>query len=534
MDNLKDLVRKVFVNYLQFNKYKLSSIDWVKLYGYYNIIMFAYKILLNSRKNIRNTIKMIPYVKNKISLERQKIIMNIHTKFDNQLDNIEPQELPHIGFNSDKLVGLFELMAKKGDIKYRDGRVSGATYSNNKDLDNTMTKIFPYFNKSNPLHTNLYPAVRKMEQECIAIMIKMFNGNDGSNGSNGSNGTCCGTFTSGGTESILLACKTYRDRALAELNIREPEIIVSSTVHCAFNKACKYFNIKLVMIPCTENGYYDTYKLEKSITSNTILIVGSTPSYNLGIIDQCLKLNDIALKHNISLHIDACIGSFLVNLSDYKFDFTLPAVTSISADFHKYGLSPKGASSILYRNKELMKYQYFIDEKWSGGIYASTAFAGSRCGNIVALTWATLMYHGSLGYQANYKHIMVLKDYFIDKIRGIHELYIYGNPVLSIIAVNSNELNINTVADELKNKSWEVNVIQFPRGFHFCITSYHTKEVLDNFFYDLTNIINDLTSDGKGNETYSPCIYGTMEKINDTDIMNDVITDYLHVVNGAL
>ena len=313
MDDFKELFRKLFVNYLQFNKYKLSSIDWVKLYGYYNIIMFAYKILLNSRKNIRNTIKMIPYVKNKISVERQKIIMNIHAKFDKQLDNIEPQVLPHIGFSSDKLVGLFELMAKKGNIKYRDGRVSGATYSNNKDLDNTMTKIFPYFNKSNPLHTNLYPAVRKMEQECIAIMIKMFNGNDGSNGSNG---TCCGTFTSGGTESILLACKTYRDHALAEKNIKEPEIIVSSTVHCAFNKACKYFNIKLVMIPCNENGYYDTYKLEKSITSNTILIVGSTPSYNLGIIDQCLKLNDIALKHNIPLHIDACIGSFLVNLID--------------------------------------------------------------------------------------------------------------------------------------------------------------------------------------------------------------------------
>ena len=524
MDDLKDLFRKLFVNYLNYDNYNLSSIDLVKMYGYYNIIMFVYQILLNSRKNIRNTIKMIPYVKNKINTERQKIIMNIHTKFDEQLNNIEPQVLPHIGFSSDKLVELFEVMASKGDIKYRNGRVSGATYSNNKDLDNTIAKIFPYFNKSNPLHTNLYPAVRKMEQECIEIIINMFNGND----------EVCGSFTSGGTESILLACKTYRDRALTEQNIIEPEIIVSSTVHCAFNKACKYFNIKLVMIPCNENGYYDTYKLEKSINSNTILIVGSTPSYNLGIIDQCLKLNDIALKHNIPLHLDACIGSFLVNFSNYKFDFTLSAVTSISADFHKYGQSPKGASSILYRNKDIMKYQYFIDEKWSGGIYASSAFAGSRCGNIVALTWATLMYHGSLGYQANYKHIMVLKDYFIDKICGIPELYIYGNPILSIIAVNSNELNINNVADELKNKSWEVNVIQNPRGFHFCITSYHTKEVLDNFFYDLTNIINDLKSDGKGTETYSPCIYGTMEKINDSDIMNDVITDYLHVVNGAL
>ena len=531
MDDLKDLVRKVYVNYLHYNNYKITKIDWIKLYGYYNIIMFAYKILLNSRRNIRNTIKMIPYVKNKISSERQKIIMNIHTKFDEQLENIDPQQLPGIGFNSDKLVSLFDTMATKGDIKYRNGRVSGATYSNNRDLDNTLAKLFPYFNKSNPLHTNLYPAVRKMEQECIAIMIKLFNGSDGSDGSDG---TCCGTFTSGGTESILLACKTYRDHALAEKNIKSPEIIVSSTVHCAFNKACKYFNIKLVMIPCNKNGYYDTYKLEKAINPNTILIVGSTPSYNLGIIDQCDKLNAIALNHDVPLHLDACIGSFLINFSYVKYDFRLEGVTSISADFHKYGQSPKGASAIMYRNKDLMKYQYFIDEKWSGGIYASSAFAGSRCGNIVALTWATLMYHGSLGYEANYKHIMDLKSYFINKIHKISELYIYGNPVLSIIAVNSNELNINTVAEEMQKKSWEVNVIQNPRGFHFCITSYHSKEVLDNFFYDLTNIINDLKSDGNGTETYSRCIYGTMEKINDSDIMNDVITDYLHIVNGAL
>jgi sphinganine-1-phosphate aldolase len=524
MDDLKDLVRKVYVNYFHSNNYKITKIDWIKLYGYYNIIMLAYQILRNSRRNIRKTIKMLPYVKNKISSERQKIILNIHSKFDEQLENIDSQDLPDIGFNSVKLVSLFDTMTTKGSIKYRDGRVSGATYSNNKDLDCTLAKIFPYFNKSNPLHTNLYPAVRKMEQECIAIMIKLFNGSY----------NVCGTFTSGGTESILLACKTYRDKALVEQNISKPEIIVSSTVHCAFNKACKYFNIKMVMIPCNENGYYDIYKLEKAINNNTILIVGSTPSYNLGIIDQCDKLNTIALKHKVSLHLDACIGSFLINFSYVNYDFRLDGVTSISADFHKYGQSPKGASSIMYRNKELMKYQYFIDEKWSGGIYASSAFSGSRCGNIVALTWATLMYHGYLGYEENYKHIMELKSYFINKINKISDLYIYGNPILSIIAVNSNELNINTIAEELKKKSWEVNVIQFPRGFHFCLTSYHSKEVLDNFFYDLTNIINKLKCDGKGTETYSPCIYGTMEKINDSDIMNDVITDYLHVVNGAL
>ena len=503
---------------------KVKNIDLIKMYGYIQIIKFVYSILLNSKYYFKYTIKKIPYVQNKITEERTKIINNLHQKFDKQIEGLKLHDLPQIGFSSEAILNEFKLMNTYGTIKYRDGRVSGATYSNNLNLDKLLVKLFPYFNKSNPLHTTLYPCVRKMEQECIQIMIKLFNGTKDT----------CGVFTSGGTESILMACKTYRDYALKEKDISEPEIIISSTAHCAFNKACKYFNIKLVMIPCTENGYYDIYGLKRAINKNTILIVGSTPSYNLGLIDQCQELNDMALKYKIPLHLDACIGSFLINFSEYKYDFSLKGVTSISADFHKYGQSPKGASSIMYSNKELMKYQYFIDEKWSGGIYASSTFSGSRCGNIVALTWATLMYFGIDGYQHNYDHIMKLNNYFINKINEIPELYIYGTPKLSIIAINSNSLNINLVADELKNKTWEVNVVQNPRGFHFCITSFHTKEVLDNLFYDLNNIINNLKDNGNGDIKYSPCIYGTMEKIDDSDLMCEIITDFLYVVNGAL
>ena len=291
----------------------------------------------------------------------------------------------------------------------------------------------------------------------------------------------------------------------------------------------------MVTIPCNEYGYNNVHLFETCINKNTIMIVGSTPNYNLGIIDNVIDLNTIAIKHKIPLHLDACIGAFLINFSKFKFDFSLGGVTSISADFHKYGQSPKGASCVMYKNKDIMKYQYFIDEKWSGGIYASSTFSGSRCGNIVALTWATLMYYGENGYKSNYEHIIKLKDYFIENISKIPDLYIYGKPQLSILAVNAAKLNINVVADELKSKLWEVNVIQNPCGFHFCLTSFHTKEVLDNFFYDLKNIINKLNESNKTkNIKYSPCIYGTMEKIDDSDIMNDVITDYLHVVNGAI
>ena len=411
-------------------------------------------------------------------------------------------------------------MKNNFSFDYNNGMVSGSTYSNHNDLDKLLHDIFPYFNKSNPLHTNLYPSIRKMENELILFMKNLFNGNNDT----------CGTFTSGGTESILLACKTYRDY-FKDKGVDNPEIIASSTVHCAFNKACKYFNIKLILINSLENGQYDLKMLKKKINKNTILIVGSTPCYNLGIIDNIEELNKIALEYKIPLHVDACIGSFLINFTDYKYDFSLEGVTSISADFHKYGQSPKGASSILYKNKDFIKYQYFIYKDWSGGIYASSIMSGSRCGNIVALTWATMLYFGKEGYLENYKFIMNLKNNFINEIKKINELFIIGNPELSIIAIGSKVINVNILCDELKKNKWSVNVIQNPTGFHFCLTFYHTIETINNFIADLICLIKKLKNEGI--QKYSSCIYGTMQKIEDDEIIEDVIIDYLNVLNNC-
>ena len=249
----------------------------------------------------------------------------------------------------------------------------------------------------------------------------------------------------------------------------------------------------------------------------------------IGIIDQVHELSRLCLRKNVPLHLDACIGSFLINFLDNSIGFNLRGVTSISADFHKYGNSPKGASCIMYSHKDIMRHQYFIDEKWSGGIYATASFTGSRCGNKVALTWATLLYYGLSGYKNNYDKIIGLKDYFVTELKKISEIYVIGEPQLSIIAIGSDKVNINVLAEELKHKEWEINVIQNPNGFHFCLTSYHTKEIIDLFIADLKDVILE-NRDKK--IKYSPCIYGTMEKINDTEIIKDVISDYLNCING--
>nr|QFG74441.1 MAG: pyridoxal-dependent decarboxylase conserved domain protein [Megaviridae environmental sample] len=497
----------------------LKKTNIITIFGYYYLLNSLYYFIQKKLKTFN--VKNLPYIKNKIDSERANIIQSIKHDLDEENTNVAKyNEIPTIGISQDSLVKIFDKIKNNTSYDYKNGNVSGSMYSKNEGLEQTIIKLFPYFHKSNPLHTNLFPSIRNMENELVTFMIKLFDGSKDT----------CGTFTSGGTESILLACKTYRDYGYSR-GIESPEIIASSTAHCAFNKACKYFNIKLILLPCLYDGTIDLVALKKSISKNTILIVGSTPSYNLGIIDPIDNLSDIALKYNIPLHIDACIGAFLINFTEYKYNFSLKGVTSISADYHKYGQSPKGASCIMYSDKKYMKHQYYIDVKWSGGVYATSTVAGSRCGNIVALTWATLMYTGKHGYLNNYCYIDTLRKHFIMKCNSIDELFIYGNPELSIIAIGSDSININILCDNLKKKKWSINVIQNPNGFHFCLTLYHTEKIINKFIDDVKEILEDLRN--KQFEKFSPCIYGTIQKVNNTGIIEDVVVDYLNVVNNV-
>lgn len=506
--------------FYDFSRTKLENIDCVKVLGYVFILKCGYDFYNTSKLLVWKRVKKLSIVNDKINEKRREIIEQIKEDFKTETYGLKLKpKLPENGIHIDNIDEEFQNMITKRSIDFKKGRMSGATYSKNDELDKVLAQLFKYFNKSNPLHTNLFPAIRKMENECISSMIDLFNGNVDT----------CGVFTSGGTESILMACKTYRDLARKQ-GIKNPEILTSTTVHCAFNKACQYFDIKLIQIPCLKNGRINMVALLKSISDNTILLVGSTPSYNLGIIDQIPELSKLALEYSIYLHVDACIGSFLVNFTDLKYDFSLSGVSSISADFHKYGQTPKGASCIMYKNKDIMKHQYYVDVDWSGGVYASSAMAGSRCGNVVALCWATLMFYGKNGYLKNYRKIKEMNEHLKFRLLEVKEIFIYGVPRLSIVALGSDKININLLAEKLKGRGWSVSVIQNPTGFHFCITSYHTKEIVDNFVNEMKNIISN--EDLKKSNT-SPCIYGTMKKVNDPTIIKSVVSDYLHCVNGV-
>ena len=186
-------------------------------------------------------------------------------------------------------------------------------------------------------------------------------------------------MTSGGTESIILAIKAYRDYARNEKGIENPNIVVPITAHAAFDKGAAMLDMPIIHVPVDpDTQRVNLQKMKRSINSSTCMLVGSAPQFPHGSIDDIEGIAALGLKYDIPVHVDACLGGFLIAFmrdAGYPlkpFDFSVPGVTSISADTHKYGFAPKGSSVILYSNRELRHQQWFTFPDWPGGIYATS------------------------------------------------------------------------------------------------------------------------------------------------------------------
>jgi sphinganine-1-phosphate aldolase len=376
--------------------------------------------------------------------------------------------------------------------KWEDGRVSGAVYHGGKELTQLQTEAFGMFTVANPIHPDVFPGVRKMEAEVVAMVLSLFNAPDGA----------AGVTTSGGTESILMACLSARQKAYQERGVTEPEMILPDTAHAAFLKAGEYFGIKVRLVACKSPTYKVHIPFVTSlINSNTILLVGSAPNYPHGIIDDISALSKLAVKYKIPLHVDCCLGSFIVPFLEKAgfptepFDFRLPGVTSISCDTHKYGFAPKGNSTVLYRNEELRTYQYFVCPNWPGGVYASPSIAGSRPGALIAGAWASMMAQGENGYIEACHKIVGTTRHIESAIRDDPELNtdlrVIGKPILSVVAFTSSSIDIYAVADGMSAKGWHLNALQNPPAVHVAVT-LPIVAVWEQLITDLKAIVADV------------------------------------------
>ncbi|KAH6622803.1 pyridoxal phosphate-dependent transferase [Chaetomium tenue] len=379
--------------------------------------------------------------------------------------------LPKEGWADDAVRKELETLATMDHTRWEDGYVSGAVYHGEDELLKLQTEAYGKFTVANPIHPDVFPGVRKMEAEVVAMVLSLFNAPR----------DAAGVSTSGGTESILMACLSARQKAYVERGITEPEMILPDTAHTAFRKAGEYFKIKVHLVACPAPSYQvDIRRVARLVNRNTILLVGSAPNFPHGIIDDISALSKLAVKKRLPLHVDCCLGSFLVpflekaGFETAPFDFRLKGVTSISCDTHKYGFAPKGNSTVLYRTQALRTYQYFVDPAWPGGVYASPGIAGSRPGALIAGCWASLMTVGETGYLKSCTQIVGTTKRLLTHLQThptlSAELEILGNPLVSVVAFRARSLNIYDVADAMSARGWHLNALQDPPAIHVAVT----------------------------------------------------------------
>jgi sphinganine-1-phosphate aldolase len=423
------------------------------------------------------------------------------------------QTLPDEGWSEEQVSEYLSMLSKRDYEKTHSGKISGAIYRDG--LEKIMARAFEYYCMSNPLHPDLFASLRKMEAEVVAMTLEIFHGTKEQKG-DGVDGT--GVVTSGGTESILLAVKTYRDIARKYRGVTEPELIISSTAHAAFDKACEFFNVKLIKVPADPVTFKaDVRAMERAISSSTIALVGSAPSFPQGVLDPIEDLAAVARKFNLPLHVDACLGSFLIAFSEEagfplpRFDFRVPGVTSISADTHKYGYAPKGSSVLMYSSPFYRHEQYFVVSQWTGGIYASPTIAGSRPGALIASCWAVMMAIGKAGYKVAAKRILSVAQKVSNEVESIQEITLFGKPDLSIICIgarSTSSVNIYAVVDALKEKGWNLNSLQNPACFHLCITFANVDTVEACFVKELREAVEEVRSNPAKFKHGTSAIYG--------------------------
>ncbi|HEY5250661.1 MAG TPA: aminotransferase class V-fold PLP-dependent enzyme [Acidimicrobiales bacterium] len=435
------------------------------------------------------------------------------------------RELPATGRPRAEILAEMRELAEGEEPKWRDGFASGAVYHGGSEHVEFLNEVYAINSQANPLHPELWPSAVKYEAEIVAMTGAMLGGGEAGVAS------VCGTVSSGGTESILLAMRTYRDRALAERGISDPEMLVPLSAHAAFDKAAHYFGIRTVPVPLGSDWRADVDAARELVTDNTIVIVGSAPGFPHGVIDPIEELSELALAHGVGFHTDCCLGGFVLPFAEklgYRvpsFDFRLPGVTSISADTHKFGFAAKGTSVILYRHRDIRQYQYYRSATWMGGLYYSPTFAGSRPGAISAECWAAMLAFGQEGYLVAAQAILEAGATIRQGVESIPGLYVLGDP-LWVIAFASDELDIYAVMDQMSQRGWSLNGLQQPPAAHICVTLRHAQPgIADRFVADLASSVEVVRGQPGAAGSMAP-IYGMTGAVNTRGTVEELLARY--------
>src|SRR5512143_461485 len=390
-------------------------------------------------------------------------------------------QIPQQGLSKEEILATLQAF-KSRDMDWKAGKVWCYVYNPGEDPAEVTRQAYLSFLTENGLDPSVFPSMLKLETDVVRAAITLLRGD----------ANAVGHLTTGGTESIMLAVKTARDKArLEHPEITQPEMVLPRTAHAAFHKAAHYLSVKPVIVEIDPQTFkVRAEDMRAALTPNTILLVASAPSYSQGVIDPIAEIAQIAQERNLLFHVDACVGglhlSFMRKLGYAipDFDFTVPGVTSISMDMHKYGYAAKGCSVVMYRSKAIRKYQIFACTETTGYTLINPTMLSSKTGGPMAGAWAILNFLGEEGYLKIVKEVQEATGKLIAGINAIEGLQVLGQPAMCMFSFKSDTLNVYQLADEMGKRGWYIQG-QFstpltPRNLHISVNhgTIHNVEAL--------------------------------------------------------
>jgi glutamate/tyrosine decarboxylase-like PLP-dependent enzyme len=490
--------------------------------------------------------KNIPFIHKKVENEIQKmkenndeddksyynkLVENLRASGVTNVDIANINTIQNAGYSKETLITYLRALK---DVDTAPKLLSGTMYDDrenqHKEIMQTAYNLYAY---TNPMHIDLFHSVVFMEKNLIVMISKLL----------GNAERQCGSITNGGTESIFLALKTYRDmkhakmssgfgflkNAYANANVHKINVVAPDTVHCSVDKLCHYLNIRLIKIKSNHEHRVTVCDILKTVNEYTACVVLSAPSYGFGIMDDVEHIAPAMKERGIPVHVDACLGGFVWMFQEReiasKYSFRVDGVTSVSACLHKYGYSQKGVSCILYKDESYLKYQYFVTADWDGGLYVSPTILGSRSGGLVAQAWTGFLSRGYKEYQDSSNKIIQVAKYAHEKLQFVNECRVYPLD-LHIVCFDVGK-DTYKLYDYLVTKGFHLNALQNPAAIHLCVTKTHDECIMDALVQEIETFI-QCKDALQYKEDLAP-IYGMKASIPvyTNEILNEYIASYL-------
>lgn len=399
--------------------------------------------------------------------------------------------IPTHGLTRDEVLDRIQAM-KADDLDTRGGRTWAYVYdTGRREIDEVAEEAYVACLHENGLDPTVFPSLLGMETDVVAMASAHLGGDE----------EVVGNFTSGGTESCMLAVKTARDHFAAKAIPRaervmdRAKLVLPDTGHASFQKAAHYFDMDVVLVPVDPKTFkVHPEAIAEAIDDRTALVVASAPSYAHGCVDPIPEIAEVCRERGVLLHVDACVGGWLLPYMERlgvevtPFDFRVDGVTSISMDLHKYAYCPKGASVVLYRDRSIRRHQLYACASWTGYTVINTTIQSTKGGGALGAAWATLHFVGDEGYLDIADRTLRATRRLIDGLREIPGVEVLGSPEMSMIAFTSDEFSVFEVIDLMKERRWYVQPqLRFgssPENIHLSVTATSLERV-DELLADL-------------------------------------------------